>query len=153
MKNLAVGVCAVFAATMLSGCTGDGLRVTNDPDADAFAQKTVNTAFGKWDADALCSVTAPVIANCRGRLTRWFRHDKAAFGDLVRANATGSKTYWAFMRNIKDAYYDYDLTYFKGPTHLEMYIMNLDNELGVSPGASKRGWQVVWYQLHPEASQ
>ena len=55
------------------------------------------------------------------------------------------------MRNVKDAYYDIDLTYAKGSTHLTMYVMNLDHELGTS--GRHAGWQLVWYRLMPEAPQ
>jgi hypothetical protein len=54
------------------------------------------------------------------------------------------------MRNIKDAYYDVDLTYVKGTTHLEMYVINLDKQWGVS--SENAGWRVVWYRLLPDAS-
>jgi hypothetical protein len=147
-------LCALTATATIAllGCTGDGIRVSNDSDADGFVDKTVNTAFAKWDADALCSsVSTPNRANCLKRLPSWFRRDRVTFGEFVRAGDTRSKTYWAFMRNIKDAYYDVDLTYAKGTTHLEVYVMNLDKQWGVS--GENAGWRVVWYRLFPEASR
>lgn len=130
----------VLTAVLLTGCSyspNNGLRVPNDPDADAFVNQMLKTAFATWDARTLCDAADPGLRNgCRKKAPAAFARYKAADGNLVRVNGIRSTTYYVFMRALKHAFYHVDLTYAKARVRMVIYVWNQD-----------KVWQIVYYRF------